>query len=313
MQTGSKSAFRVMRYVRNIGKYRDGAFAFVSLIYLIGYLVWFVISWYQGLGPIPVLNTQYLVAGSLVLILIGGLFFIFFVLAWLLLRFVPARLRRLDSQELSSRSMNLRVPALAIGIALLFSMLASRITSKDYFGMSNSVKWFLGFIVVGCGVVSLAYWYELTRRRISAGDFSAPATAIMRALIDGLYTGFVRITTVYAFLLGICLLCIGGRIYVKTPQEFGGAKPRIAQLNVVCDSISPEIVQQLTDKPVPDPNQKIVWSKRIAVLFAASDRLIINPAPDDPNSVDRMEISRDVIKAIVWCRDKKTMRKPVKP
>ncbi len=54
---------------------------------------------------------------------------------------------------------------------------------------------------------------------------------------------------------------------------------------------------------------KVISSKRVPVLFAGNNYLIINPAPDDPNGVDRVEVSRDAIKAIVWCRDKKPTKK----
>lgn len=88
------------------------------------------------------------------------------------------------------------------------------------------------------------------------------------------------------------------------PEQSDGESPRMAQLNLMRDSISSELSGRLATGSAVDPNEKAILTRRVAVLFAGNNCLIVNPAPDDPNSADRVEIDRDVIKAILWCRDK---------
>jgi hypothetical protein len=44
-------------------KLRDAALILGGVIYLSGYSVWSVLAWLEGLGPVPVLDSQYFVAG----------------------------------------------------------------------------------------------------------------------------------------------------------------------------------------------------------------------------------------------------------
>jgi hypothetical protein len=50
-------------FVEKIGKLRDGLLVAGGLLYVLGYAVWSLNAWRQGLGILPALESQYLVAG----------------------------------------------------------------------------------------------------------------------------------------------------------------------------------------------------------------------------------------------------------
>jgi hypothetical protein len=104
------------------------------------------------------------------------------------------------------------------------------------------------------------------------------------------------------------LVLLRSRHLRSRSAEFGGAKPRLAQLSLVRDSISPEVVQLLTESTAITAGDKVVSSKCISVLFVGDERLIIDPCPDDANNMDRVEVPRDVVKAIRWYRPAKASR-----
>jgi len=60
--------------VERVGELRDGFLVAGGAVYVLGYLVWSVHAWQEGLGLLPALELQYLLAGSLlVLILLAAL------------------------------------------------------------------------------------------------------------------------------------------------------------------------------------------------------------------------------------------------
>ena len=73
MPTGDARTNQWLEWFRQLGDYRNSVLIAVGLVYLLGYVVWFIIAWKQGLGPVPVLDTQYFVAGFPMLLMITGL------------------------------------------------------------------------------------------------------------------------------------------------------------------------------------------------------------------------------------------------
>jgi hypothetical protein len=51
--------------VEHVGKFRDGILVAGGGLYVLGYLVWSFHAWEEGLGLLPALELQYLLAGSL--------------------------------------------------------------------------------------------------------------------------------------------------------------------------------------------------------------------------------------------------------
>lgn len=60
-------------YFKQLGEMRDGFLILGSIIYLFGYLTWFIFSSLKNFGPVPALDLQYFVTGipSLLVIIIA--------------------------------------------------------------------------------------------------------------------------------------------------------------------------------------------------------------------------------------------------
>ena len=60
--------FRTMRrltaWLKPFAGLRDGLLVVGAGLYGIGYLVWSIRAWWEGLGLLPVLSAQYFVAGA---------------------------------------------------------------------------------------------------------------------------------------------------------------------------------------------------------------------------------------------------------
>jgi hypothetical protein len=58
--------------ISNATKYRDLVLVVAALTYPIGFLIWSIHAWKQDLGLLPVINSQYIMAGLFPLLFLGG-------------------------------------------------------------------------------------------------------------------------------------------------------------------------------------------------------------------------------------------------
>ena len=54
---------RLFARLRSLGRYRDAFLVLASIVYVVGFVIWSIVAWRRGLGPMPVLDAQYFVAG----------------------------------------------------------------------------------------------------------------------------------------------------------------------------------------------------------------------------------------------------------
>lgn len=50
-------------FLEHLGKIRDGVLRFAPMLYILGYIEWSIYAWKENLGFLPVLNSQYFIAG----------------------------------------------------------------------------------------------------------------------------------------------------------------------------------------------------------------------------------------------------------
>lgn len=90
-------------------------------------------------------------------------------------------------------------------------------------------------------------------------------------------------------------------IYPQIPQEFGGARPRCAFVDVISNEISPELQKTLFSS-ANTVNTDIIRSVQLDVYFAGNDFMLVKPHSKTPQSeITTYEIPKNVVHAITWC------------
>ena len=87
---------RVTQILKRLGDARDSILVATSCTYALGFLVWSLHAWRQGLGLLPISNIQYLVSGVAVLITLLMTYSLFQIGRWAkawALRDAPRRAR----------------------------------------------------------------------------------------------------------------------------------------------------------------------------------------------------------------------------
>ncbi|NVM24189.1 MAG: hypothetical protein HWN68_20720 [Desulfobacterales bacterium] len=125
------------------------------------------------------------------------------------------------------------------------------------------------------------------------------------------YSKFVRgartLFTVWIVLLGIYVSEIGLRFFVEEvysniPQEFGGAQPRCARLDVVTDQLSVETRKAILSIDSINSESQVVQTIEVNVFFSGSEFMLVKPLTQEQEPKSEVyEIRRSVIQAVTWC------------
>ncbi|PKB80902.1 MAG: hypothetical protein BZY88_07775 [SAR202 cluster bacterium Io17-Chloro-G9] len=229
---------------------RDIVLVGAGVSYVIGYIVWSVNAWQNQLGLLPVLDFQYVVAGSIpmVMIILGLAAFVgmlrlkdtnWFLIKetnWFVTEDEKANIwrKRLRTGVSSTRNIAL---FLIIAAAVLTGLELEKIAAPLFLG---SFIWLL-----------LTIWFEASvyERAVSSGTgifatIERWLTKITRwiALSQGFY--------IVAGLLVFGLVFYTVEVYPRLPQEFGGGRPRCAHLEISRHRMSSDSLAQIFDPKV---------------------------------------------------------------
>ena len=273
-QKQTAPAFWTADFWENIGKFRDGLLVVGGLLYVLGYAVWSFNAWINGLGILPALEFQYLVAG------IPPAFFIC-VVAFLIKSIwprqrpaevdkkhpasVPERLDEMGKslQELTPEEIKaaedkrlellLKVGAGAFTILLIVyavlkakEMLPKFIMDRGEYGFAAIVSILLFAIVI------LLNYFE--GRALQDNPSETPSKRL-----DNLRQSFSNFfwRGVIPALFGVGLIAAWMiLLYPIVPQALGGVRPRCAQLDLARKDVSAvtlAAVVSATPSPTPTP------------------------------------------------------------
>jgi hypothetical protein len=286
-------------WIENLGKIRDGLFLLISAIYVMGYIVWAIVAWHNNLGFMPVLQAQYFVAGCPI--------FIAIVLAYYLIRLlyrVAFKWWPILFDNLSFRSQHLISSIFsALQFVLLFTMI--------YFSRSKEVQPCI--LATVCGLIIIlpilsptdTYYKRVIVKAKSDGlidektgqrnehiSITKPRLLVLgqKGLITILAPILVCIYLTYVFI---------NTYYIKIPQEFGGAKPRSAVLDLVKSKFSAPTLQGIIDSSKVQLNSDILQSKQVNIYFNGGTYILIGKFDTTMNK-GILEIPRDAIISIHW-------------
>jgi hypothetical protein len=243
----------------------------VSGVYLLGYVVWALNAWSGGLGMLPALEAQYLIAGAvpgaiLLAALAGGratLAAIDRVVAW-------------TYAEDRGPNHKIAVNVVKYGSLALF---VTGVTLATTDRLTDLARVSLLFACL-CAVPGVMAFLDSSHR-----EATSRSSRLLR--------GFTVVITFATFAFVGTVLFVAS--YGKIPQELGGLAPKCAYLDIVAEQLSPETLGALHRGPIP-ASAKVVRTDRLSILFSASDFTLVRAGS---GSVHRL--AKDVIRAADNC------------
>jgi hypothetical protein len=281
-QENYTGAQRAANTLRNLGSLRDGFLVTAAIFYFAGYVVWAINAYRNNLGLLPALEFQYLIAGAPPVLIISALYFLFLG-GKLLVR----QLGNWIGPDPRGVKLYLCWFMLVLGVgAVVFIMMPATKWFESAYPHSRYKPW-LTIISALIIVVSYPFVSQLTNaaetqiQAKASSEFSARELAnAFRSLFFFLAGVFLRLLALmYAFMffigLGAVALIYSVELYPKIPQEFGGARPYCAQLDVVSAQLSNETIGGILPMDAGKPSHAIVRSLRVEVLFSGSDMMLV--------------------------------------
>jgi len=259
-------------WLTRIGELRDGLLVLASLIYGLGYFVWSLHAWKQGLGLLPALDAQYFAAG-----IVPGLVI---VAAYGAFKLITAGLERLlvwlHGEPRTRAKIAIRWAAFVL-IAVLFSYMLI----GDMFGIVEgivSLEWATPFVIAVFVLLSLLIHVE---------------TKDTRAKWDRFYRLF-QVGNIVALGAIVAVIYFVNSVYPSIPQELGGVSARCSYLDLDKSLLSALTLAALV--PGADGSStSAVRSKRLDMLYASSDVVMVR--------LDGQvyELDRQAIRTIAFC------------
>jgi hypothetical protein len=233
--------------VKQLGAYRDAVLVSVSLVYLLGYLSWAFYAGTYGLGMVPVLDAQYLVAG-LVPTLIVVVAIMLVALQW--------RFAKWASREPSDRRFK---------IGSYLSALAAVGTAGAGFA-----GWLFGKLDnPDAARVSLAI-ATLAAYGLMAGSLLQGSRGPKFFRLYGLGVLWV----VIAFVPIIMILFYLERVFPKLPASLGGPAPQCVVMDVAAADLSASALALLSRQDTVPDTAPVVRTREVDLLFSTSEVVI---------------------------------------
>lgn len=283
--------------LKNLGGLRDGLLVLVSLVYVLGFSVWSVVAWINNLGALPVLDAQYFTAGLppfMAAVSVGALIHLS---RRVLLEIWPRWLSSLSLKNQLLIHALLGGVALVILVALLGAEWLQTTPSDIGFAGGFLAVFFIGLLQQP--IVLLTRWLDFLVDRGSLSQEAAKELRthwgwkfiVRRPSLSNLYLLFAALGAAGIFYWTSVL-------YLKVPQEFGGAEPRCAQLDVVWSDLSPETRQNLPVASPSNEEQMVVGTKEVMIYFVGGESIMMRTREMGGASI---ELSRSAVKAFRWC------------
>lgn len=303
---------RIFSWFNRIGQLRDGFLVGIGLLYIIGYLVWAFYAWKKNLGILPALDFQYIIAGIAPALLLLILYFS--------IRFIILFRNKvsvwLDPEVTGIRHICRHVIFAAAGI----SFIITSILYHDWFQINYPE---LSFRIqsISLIIMTLSFFLLPPIRNTQKNDQTPASTSKKteeslfdrwKALLPDLHfrviITFYRYYSLVIIIVFVILLIVVGLfifiedIFPNIPQEFGGPKPRCAQLDVITTQLSDETLYAILPSNATINEFRVIRSNDVNVFFSNSEFLLVSPFMENKgNNSEIYEIKRSNLEAIIWC------------
>lgn len=310
---------RIHSNLKQFGELRDSLLVLIGGLYILGYIVRSINGLKNNLGFLPAFESQYLIAGIVPAIVIL-VFYLLILGTW--------RIKIEFSNWIDSGSYKIIIPLLIIA-AYLISMgqivhlsrgSGNFSTAAMNFGLVSSYL-LVGMIFIKFSAIKNAWENLLDKKHSWFSKIYFLIILIITApyylfitIIDRIISGtgeqikeFIDPLTVFTIIF-IALYTVAGleyfvsNIYPQIPQEFGGARPRCALLDVKSIEISSELKGALFHLSSNTTNTDIIRSNQVDVYFSSNEFMLVKPHSKTAQSeITTYEIPKSVVQVVTWC------------
>ncbi len=275
-----------------LGDRRDGLLVVIAAVYGLGYLVWSYTAWLNGLGQLPALEFQYLVAG-----LIPG---VIIAVAVIVATYLP-KLQEILGAYTHRSTLSTVIICLLI-LLLVYALLDVTFLSIRRFSYIDH-NW-------------LPILPSIPKTVLLASLFCSPAVMFLENRVP---RGILWL--IYRLLIALMVATLSFsffiEIYHDLPQAMGGPAPRCAYIDVVRSEMSSSSFSALSSTPSGRNHDEqaidTITSVRVFVYFSGSDYILVRTAADSTNSTELKgaplyELRRETTRVIHWCADRDISR-----
>lgn len=289
-----------MNWLKSIGNIRDGLIVLVSTAYIFGFVTWGGISYINGLGSLPVLEAQYFTAGAPILIVFLCMF-----------KFII----KLKSATLVNWPIWLERQSKKAQRTIFWILLASHflgIVSVVYI-VINTPESLYAHILLVCAVVliilgsvlapenSFAFYIKTIKgEKLSKYQriyliLESKLNRVNKQYFVHAIPTVLSLALVYYYVI---------EIYLKLPQHFGGALPRLAVLDVNKNDFSTASLSILTCGRHSGYKESVIPTNELLVYFSGSQALVVKPTVMDSlyEVIPVLEIPRSSIRTLRWIK-----------
>jgi hypothetical protein len=268
--------------LKRLGNLRDGFLVAAAVFYLFGYLIWSINAYRNGLGLLPALDLQYLVAGA------GPVLIILIAVS------IAIGTRQLRKKALNWTGWKLNLCWIAFGCSII-ALGSFFIILSDWFKErfpSFPTEWPIIFIALIITITGYIFLDPLEKQIYSDKKIFL--------LLRPLFTLIKGLGRIYAYFLLPTLPLVAFIFFVETwypnlPQEFGGARPIAACLDVTKAELSQETIKDILPPGAGESSDPVAHSVKIEILFSGNDRTIIR------SQGKIYKIDNAIIKAVSTC------------
>ena len=276
---------------------RDGFLVLGAGLYAIGYVVWSLYAWLLGLGLLPVLSTQYIIAG----ITIG----VFVVTAWLLASGLWLARSRLHAwlDKTNEWRLTLRWGLAALCNLAMLTFIVCSFTNPERAVWLIAVYLFALTAFFTTEVSELPRWLRVAYVRCARPYRWVKYRPLARTMLRP--GGMMGLGKFYGLLFSILipLICLALALltFIYLPQELGGAHPVCTYLDIDRSMMSRQMQDELL--PAADGSDaRFVRTVRLDVLFAGGDSVLVRQHAIEAGRDRRIyDISSKLIASRVQC------------
>lgn len=300
-QTGKASSWPKL-----ISGIRDGVLVVASILYVFGYFAWSIYAYQNNLGLLPILESQYLIAGivpALIVLLLCS------VIRGII-RF-RQRTQRWLAQAEAEWELTLRDTLVAIFHLSFFVFFVSGVFASFETALSIQAERVVHYSAYAMAL--FAFFLPplpSDKDKVTVGRIFREIASIIR--MDGgpghafrkLMNAYSTILVMFVvFLLSVAALrYFVETVYPSIPQEFGGSQPRCARLDVTVTQLSPETCEAILPTSSVHSENQVAQTIDMNVFFAGSEFMLVRPLTQRHGPEPEVhEIRRSVIQAVTWC------------
>lgn len=290
--TPNEQTGKVLSWLKLIAGIRDGVLVIAGILYILGYLFWAINAFQNNLGLLPAIESQYFVAGIVPMFVILAL-----LLAITGIKLIREKIPAWLGPSVKGWRLVLRwiiIAWLLFGLAG-FSMVSEVLPEGDWV----TIFFYVYFI-------SWVFFPPYPFGHKSEGEYGeTKILRFIRKFFDKTFPGILA--TAYPVFLAVGLSTAGLNffiedVYPSIPQEFGGVRPRCAQLDVVADQLSVETREAILPIDSIDSENQVVQTIEVNVFFSGSEFMLVRPlAQEQEPKLEVYEIRTSVIQAVTWC------------